>query len=453
MFEKILIANRGEIALRIIRACRELGVKSVAVYSVADADSLHVQMADEAVCIGPAAASESYLKIANIISAAEICDVDAIHPGYGFLAENDHFAEICASCNITFIGPDPECIRRMGDKARARETMMAANVPVTPGSEGVLKSSDEALALARKMGYPVLLKAVAGGGGKGMRVAHNDVSLVQNFMTASNEADRAFGNPALYLEKYIESARHIEVQIIGDRHGHVVHLGERDCSIQRRHQKLVEESPSPVLTDAQRAELGAIAVKAAQSVNYNSAGTIEFLYDETEQQFYFMEMNTRIQVEHPVSEEVTGIDLIKEQIRVAAGEPLSFTQEEVKFTGHAIEFRVNAEDPHKNFAPSPRRVEWLHFPGGIGVRVDSHVYCGYQISPYYDSMIAKLIVKGKNREEAIVRMLRAMDEFTIEGPATTLPVGLCLLNDDRFRHGQYNTAFLEKFMKEVFGNT
>ncbi|MFC1467795.1 acetyl-CoA carboxylase biotin carboxylase subunit [Verrucomicrobiota bacterium] len=450
MFEKVLIANRGEIALRIIRACRELGVKSVAVYSEADADSLHVQLADEAICIGPASAAESYLKIANIISAAEIADVDAIHPGYGFLAENAHFAEICEECNITFIGPSPECIRRMGDKARARETMMAANVPVTPGSEGILKDQDEALALAHEMGYPVLMKAVAGGGGKGMRVAHNDVSLVQGFMTASNEADKAFGNKDLYMEKYIESARHIEVQIIGDKHGNVIHLGERDCSIQRRHQKLVEEAPSPVLTDEERQRLGEVAVRAGESVNYNSAGTIEFLYDEKAREFYFMEMNTRIQVEHPVSEEVSGVDLIKEQIRVAAGEKLQYTQDDINIEGHCIEFRVNAEDPFNNFCPSPGKVDWMHVPGGMGVRVDSHCYCGYQISPYYDSMIAKLIVKGKNREEAIIRMLRAMDEFTVEGPKTTLPLGISLFHDDRFKRGEYNTAFLDRYMEETF---
>ncbi len=450
MFEKVLIANRGEIALRIIRACRELGIKSVAVYSEADADSLHVQLADESICIGPAAASESYLKISNIISAAEIADVDAIHPGYGFLSENAHFAEVCESCNITFIGPSPECIRRMGDKAMARETMMKANVPVTPGSEGVLKDQDEALALAKKMGYPVLMKAVAGGGGKGMRVAHNDVSLVQGFMTASAEAEKAFGNKDLYMEKYIESARHIEVQIIGDKHGNVIHLGERDCSIQRRHQKLVEEAPSPVLTDEERKRLGEVAVQAGKSVNYNSAGTIEFLYDEKERQFYFMEMNTRIQVEHPVSEEVSGVDLIKEQILVAAGEKLQYTQEDIKIQGHCIEFRVNAENPEMNFIPSPGKIEWMHAPGGLGVRIDSHCYSGYMISPYYDSMIAKLIVKGRNREEAISRMLRAMDEFTVEGPKTTLPLGISLLHDETFCSGQYNTAFLDRYMQECF---
>jgi len=450
MFQKVLIANRGEIALRIIRACKELGIRSVAVYSTADADSLHVQMADEAICIGPAAASQSYLKISNIISAAEIADVDAIHPGYGFMAENAHFAEICASCNITFIGPKPDCIRNMGDKAIARDTMKAAGVPITPGSDGILKDSDAALKLAQQMGYPVLLKAVAGGGGKGMRVARNDVSLVQGFMAASAEGEASFGNPDLFMEKYIESARHVEVQIIGDKHGNVCHVGERDCSIQRRHQKLVEEAPCPTLTDEERQALGDAAVKAAKAVNYDSAGTLEFLYDETAKQFYFMEMNTRIQVEHTVSEQVSGIDLMKEQIRVAAGEPLSFTQDDVVIRGHAIEYRVNAEDPYNNFTPSPGPVEAVHFPGGPGVRIDSHVYSGYNISPYYDSMIGKIIVHGKDRKEAIARMRRALQEFTIIGPNTSVPLGEALMEDGRFRKGTYNTAFLEKFMHEVF---
>jgi acetyl-CoA carboxylase biotin carboxylase subunit len=450
MFEKILIANRGEIALRIIRACKEMGIRSVAVYSEADAESLHVAMADEAVCIGPASSTQSYLKVSNIISAAEVTDVDAIHPGYGFLAENAHFAEICDSCNITFIGPSPELIRNMGDKAIARDTMKAAGVPITPGSDGILKTKEEALALAQQMGYPVLIKAVAGGGGKGMRVAHNDVSLAQGFMMATSEAESAFGNGDCFMEKYIESARHVEVQILGDKHGNVVHLGERDCSIQRRHQKLVEESPCPTLTDEQRTHLGDIAVRAARAVNYNSAGTIEFLYDEKEEKFYFMEMNTRIQVEHTVSEEVTDIDLMKEMIRVAAGEKLSFTQDEVSVHHHAIEFRVNAEDPYRNFIPSPGKVEAVHFPGGPGIRVDSHVYSGYTISPYYDSMIAKIIARGANREEALNRLHRALEEFDISGPHTSVPLGEALLMDDRFRKGEYNTAFLEKFMHDNF---
>ena len=450
MFERVLIANRGEIALRIIRACRELGVRTVAVYSTADEQSLHVEMADESICIGPAPAHESYLKIANIISAAEIADVDAIHPGYGFLAENAHFADICKSCNITFIGPDADSIRKMGDKAVARETMRAAGVPVTPGSEGILNNSDEAVKLAQKMGYPVLIKAVSGGGGKGMRVAHNDISLVQAFSTAGAEADRAFGDPTLYMEKFIEAARHIEIQIMADTHGNVVQLGERDCSIQRRHQKLLEEAPSPALTDKVRKQLGDAAVLAAKSVNYKNAGTIEFLYDEKSEQFYFMEMNTRIQVEHPVTEEATGFDLIKEMIRVAAGEKLSIKQKDVRVQGHAIEFRVNAEDPANNFTPSPGKIEWLNFPGGFGVRLDTHVYPGYVISPHYDSMIAKVIVRGRDRAEAIRRMDRALEEFLIEGPRTTIPLGQALMNDGKFQDGKYNTTFLDQFMDEHY---
>jgi acetyl-CoA carboxylase biotin carboxylase subunit len=450
MFEKVLVANRGEIALRIIRACKELGIRSVAVYSEADVDSLHVQMADEAICIGPAAATDSYLKITNIISAAEVADVDAIHPGYGFLAENAHFAEICANCNITFIGPSAECIRQMGDKAVARDRMKAAGVPITPGSDGVLKDSDEALALANEMGYPVLLKAVAGGGGKGMRVARNDVSLVQGFMAAAAEGEASFSNPDLLMEKYIESARHVEVQVIGDKHGNVCHLGERDCSIQRRHQKLLEEAPCPTLSPEERKALGDAALRAAKAVNYDSAGTLEFLYDEKEKQFYFMEMNTRIQVEHTVSEEVSGVDLLKEQICVAAGEPLSFTQDEVEIRGHAIEFRVNAEDPYNNFTPAPGPVVAVHFPGGPGIRIDSHVYSGYTISPYYDSMIGKIIAVGRDRKEAISRMRRALNEFTINGPHTSVPLGEALMVAPKFVDGSYNTAFLEQFMQESF---
>ena len=450
MFDRILIANRGEIALRIIRACKEMGIKTVAVYSTADEQSLHVQSADEAVCIGPAPSRDSYLKIANIISAAEVADVDAIHPGYGFLAENAHFAEICENCKITFIGPTPDNIRMMGDKAMARETMKRAGVPVTPGSEGILKTKEEALEVARKIGYPVLIKAVAGGGGKGMRIARNDVSLVQGFMTASTESERAFGNPAVYLEKYVERARHIEVQIMGDRFGNVVHLGERDCSIQRRHQKLLEESPSPALSYDMRKKLTRAAVRGAEFVHYRNAGTIEFLYNEDADQFYFMEMNTRIQVEHAVTEEVTGIDLIKEQISVAAGNKLSFSEKDVRQNGHAIEFRINAENPYKNFTPSPGKVSFVHFPGGPGVRVDSHVYSGYEIAPHYDSMIGKLIVHGKTRQEAIAKMSRALGEFLLEGAHTTVPLGQALLGDSRFARGEYNTSFLDTFMNEVF---
>ncbi len=448
MFERILIANRGEIAVRIIRACKEMGIQTVAIYSEPDAQSLHVQLADTAICVGPAPAGSSYLKISNIISAAEVADVDAIHPGYGFMAENAHFAEICENCNIAFIGPSPDNIRKMGDKAVARDTMKAAGVPITPGSDGVVESKEDALALAHAIGYPVLIKAVSGGGGKGMRVAHNDISLAQAFMTASTEADRAFGDARLYLEKFVESARHIEVQILADHYGHVVHLGERDCSIQRRHQKLVEESPSPALSDESRQMLGDTAVRAAEAVHYRNAGTIEFLYDEKAKQFYFMEMNTRIQVEHPVTEEVTGIDLIKEQIRIAAGEPLGYTQKDVKFSGHAIELRINAENPFKDFTPSPGLVEWVHFPGGKGVRVDSHVYSGYRVSPHYDSMIGKLIVRGENRADAIRKMSRCLDEFMIQGVATTVPLAQAIMTDERFMQGRYNTHYLDVFLRE-----
>ncbi len=448
MFERILIANRGEIAVRIIRACRELGIKTVAVYSEADAASLHVELADEAICIGPPAANESYLKISNIISAAEIADVDAIHPGYGFLAENAHFAEICDNCNINFIGPSAQCIRTMGDKALARETMKKAGVPITPGSEGIISSEQELQELARSIGYPVLIKAVAGGGGKGMRIARNDVSLIQCYMTARAEAEKSFGNPDVYLEKYVEQARHIEVQIMGDKHGNIVHLGERDCSIQRRHQKLVEESPSPALTEELRQNLGHDAVCAAKSVGYDNAGTIEFLFDVQANQYYFMEMNTRIQVEHPVTEEVTGIDLIKAQLQAASGEPLPFKQEDIRFEGHAIEFRINAEDPDKNFTPSPGRVEWVHFPGGKGVRVDTLIYPHYDICPYYDSMIAKIITHGRNRREAISIMSRALEEFMIEGIRTTAPLGHKLMAEGRFIRGEYDTGFLERYLSE-----
>ncbi|MDD2237034.1 MAG: acetyl-CoA carboxylase biotin carboxylase subunit [Kiritimatiellae bacterium] len=448
MFERILIANRGEIAVRIIRACKEMGIQTVAIYSEPDAQSLHVQLADTAICVGPASSAASYLKISNIISAAEISDVDAIHPGYGFMAENAHFAEICENCNIKFIGPSPDNIRRMGDKAVARDTMKAAGVPITPGSEGIVQNKEDALKLAHAIGYPVLIKAVSGGGGKGMRVAHNDVSLAQAFMTASSEADRAFGDARLYLEKYVESARHIEVQVLADHFGNVVHLGERDCSIQRRHQKLVEEAPSPALTDEIRQMLGETAVRAASAVNYRNAGTIEFLYDEKAQQFYFMEMNTRIQVEHPVTEEVSGIDLIKEQIRIAAGEPLGYTQDDLCFSGHAIELRINAENPFKNFTPSPGLVEWVHFPGGKGVRVDSHVYSGYRVSPHYDSMIGKLIVHAKTRDEAIRKMSRCLDEFMIQGVSTTVPLAQAIMTDARFVQGQYNTHYLDNFLRD-----
>jgi acetyl-CoA carboxylase biotin carboxylase subunit len=447
MFDKILIANRGEIALRIISTCREMGIKSVLVYSKADADSLPVKFADEAVCIGPAAAADSYLLIERIISVAEICDVDAIHPGYGFLAENAHFAEICNSCKITFIGPTPEQMTSMGNKAIARETMKKAGVPITPGSDGIIENEKDALKLAREYKYPVIIKASAGGGGRGMRIAHNDASLIQGFHAAKTEAERAFGNGDVYLEKYIENPKHIEFQIIADSHGNVVHLGERDCSIQRRHQKLIEEAPSPALTPELRKQMGEAAVKAAKAVNYQNAGTIEFLLGSGGE-FYFMEMNTRIQVEHPVTEEITGIDLIREQIRVAAGEKLSFTQKDIKIKGHAIECRINAEDPYRNFAPCPGKVELYCPPGRIGVRNDSHVYSGYVIPPYYDSMIAKLIIHADNREEAMMRCQRALEEYIIEGVKTSIPFTHFLINSKGFVNGNYDTGYVERMVNE-----
>ena len=450
MFKRILIANRGEIAVRVIRACREMGIRTVAVYSQADESCLHAQLADEAVCIGKPQSSESYLKISNIISAAEVTDVDAIHPGFGFLSENAHFAEICEDCGITFIGPSPENIRDMGDKNRAREIMRKAGVPVTPGSDGVVPTQEEALAIAKKLGYPVLIKAVAGGGGKGMRIARNDVSLAQGFMTASSEAERAFGNAAVYVEKLVERARHIEVQLMADNHGHVYQLGERDCSIQRRHQKLLEETPSPALTPERRKKLLKAAVRAAQACRLRNVATLEFLWNEDAQEFYFMEMNTRIQVEHPITEEVTGFDLVQAQIRAAAGEVFKYSERDFEPRGHAIEVRVNAENPYKNFTPSPGPVHAVHFPGGPGIRVDSHVYSGYEIPPHYDSMIGKIIARGKTREEALTRMSRALAEFKMEGPATTVPVAQALLADSRFLRGEYNTHFLEQFMTDVF---
>lgn len=447
MFDKILIANRGEIALRIIRACREMGIKGVLVYSKADADSLPVRLADEAVCIGPAPAASSYLLIDRIISVAEICDVDAIHPGYGFLAENAHFAEVCADCKITFIGPTPAQMRAMGDKAVARETMIKAGVPVIPGSDGLITSEQDAIKFAHKLKYPVIIKASAGGGGRGMRIAHNDASLIQGYHAAKTEAENAFGNGALYMEKYLVNPRHIEFQIMADSHGNIVHLGERDCSIQRRQQKLIEESPSPSLTAKLRDRMGKAAVKAAKAVNYTNAGTIEFLLNE-DGDFYFMEMNTRIQVEHPVTEEITGIDLIKEQIKVAAGEKLSFSQRDIGINGHVIECRINAENPYNNFAPSPGLVSLFVPSGGIGIRIDSHVYSGYRIPPNYDSMIAKLIIKGKDRTDALSRCRRALEEFIVEGVNTTIPLTLAVVNNKDFAAGKYDTGFLERTIKE-----
>jgi acetyl-CoA carboxylase biotin carboxylase subunit len=445
MFDKILIANRGEIAVRIIRACKELGIRTLAVYSKADADSLPVQLADEAICIGEAPSKESYLKIDRIISAAEVGDVEAIHPGYGFLAENAHFAEVCENCNIKFIGPPSSAIRAMGDKVAARETMKKAGVPTVPGSDGPVESEQDALKLARRIGYPVIVKAAGGGGGRGMRVAHNDPALVKGYHTARSEAERAFGNATVYIEKYIENPRHIEFQILADRKGRTLHLGERDCSLQRRHQKLVEESPSPVLTGDLRKKMGKAAVKAAEAVRYVNAGTVEFLLD-AQGEFYFIEMNTRIQVEHPVTEEVTGIDIVKEQIRIAAGEELGYDQKEIQFQKAAIECRINAEDPFNNFQPCPGPIEFLCLPGGHGVRVDTHVYAGYVIPSHYDSMIAKLICYGRDRRTALDRMGRALDELLIRGIKTTVPLHKLILKDPNFRRGRYSTGFIERLL-------
>jgi len=443
MFKKILIANRGEIALRVIRTAREMGIKTVAVYSTADADSLHVKFADEAVCIGPASSADSYLKIPNIIAAAEITNADAIHPGYGFLAENSNFSKICEENDLKFIGASPEMIDGMGDKANAKATMKAAKVPTIPGSEGILDTYEEAEALAIDMGFPVMLKATAGGGGKGMRA----VSVLADFQnawdSARQEAAAAFGNDAMYMEKLILEPRHIEIQIIGDSKGKACHLSERDCSVQRRHQKLTEEAPSPFMTKALRKKMGEAAVRAAEAVKYEGAGTVEFLVDK-DRNFYFMEMNTRIQVEHPVTEEVINYDLIAEQIKVAAGIPISGDNYEP--TAHAIECRINAEDPHNGFRPCPGKITTYHAPGGHGVRVDTHVYAGYVIPPYYDSMIAKLITVAQTRDEAIEKMKRALREFTIEGVKTTIPFHLQLMDDPAYRSGNYTTKFMEDFV-------
>ncbi|MHB8155005.1 MAG: acetyl-CoA carboxylase biotin carboxylase subunit [Candidatus Omnitrophota bacterium] len=446
MFSKILIANRGEIALRIIRACHEMGIRTVAVYSQADRNSLHVRFADEAICIGQASATNSYLNIPAIISAAEITDVEAIHPGYGFLAENAHFAEICESCKITFIGPTPENMRLMGDKMAARTTMQKAGLPIVPGSRSIIKHKEEALSTAKLIGYPVIIKAAAGGGGKGMRICHNDLTLVSSLLTAQTEAEANFGNSSVYIEKYIQRPRHIEVQIIADRSGHIVQLGERDCSIQRRHQKLLEESPSSVVDSKMRRKLGEMVLKGMKSINYLSCGTIEFLLDEKTGNFYFMEMNTRIQVEHPVTEMVTGIDLIKEQIRVSAGEKLKFTQDNVQLRGAAIECRINAEDPDNNFMPSPGKIEALIIPGGPNVRVDTHIYAGYEVPAYYDSLVAKLIVHGNNRQEAIKTMRRALSEFHIAPIKTTIPFHLKLMDNPLFKKGDISTHFVQDLL-------
>ena len=444
MFEKLLIANRGEIALRVVRACRELDIATVAVYSEADQESLHVRFADEAVCIGPARAAQSYLKVARIIAAAEITGAEAVHPGYGFLAENAEFAEICRRSDLVFVGPTPDQIRAMGDKAVARETMRAAGVPVVPGSDGIVVDEGEGLAIAREIGFPVMIKAAAGGGGKGMRIAGYDGSFRRNFASARAEAEAAFGDGGMYLERCIERPRHIEFQIFGDTHGRVVHLGERDCSIQRRHQKLVEESPSPALTPELRQEMGDAAVKAAEAIGYVGAGTVEFLLDGSGE-FFFIEMNTRIQVEHPVTEAVTGLDLVKEQIRVAGGEPLSFPPGELEHRGHAIEFRINAEDPSRGFIPSPGMITTFHQPGGPGVRVDTHVYSGYRVPPYYDSLLAKLVVWGNTRREAVVRGREALESFIVEGISTTIDYLAEITRDAEFRAGEVDTSFVQRF--------
>ncbi len=446
MFTKILIANRGEIALRIIRACKELGIRTVAVYSEVDRDSNHVRFADEAVCIGKALSAETYLNIPAIISAAEITDVEAIHPGYGFLAENAHFAEICESCQITFIGPSAESINLMGDKMAAKETMRKAGIPITPGGTTIIKDKDEALKTAKRIKYPVIIKAAAGGGGRGMRVCHNDVRLISSLMTAQAEAEAAFGSPDVYIEKYIAKPRHIEFQILADGYGHIIHLGERDCSIQRRHQKLLEESPSPALDEKLRQKIGELAVRGAKAANYRSAGTMEFLLDP-DGSFYFMEMNTRIQVEHPVTEMVTGIDLVKEQILIAAGERLNLKQDDIEIDGASIECRINAEDPENGFTPCPGGIEKLNIPGGPGVRVDTHIYCGYEVSPFYDSLIAKLIVHGRSREDAISIMRRALSEFLISPIKTTVPFHLKVLENPMFIKGDISTHFVEEILK------
>ena len=448
MFEKVLVANRGEIAVRVIRACKELNIRTVAVYSEADVNSMHVQIADEAICIGKAAASESYLRIDRIISAAEIADVDAIHPGYGFLSENAHFADVCESCNIKFIGPSSRAMNALEDKALSRNLARKAGVPTPPGSDGVVDNEQLALTVAKRIGYPVMIKAVAGGGGRGMRAAHNDVSLVKGYHTARTEAEKAFGNSGVYIEKLIENPHHIEFQILADQKGHIIHLGERDCSIQRRNQKVVEETPSPLIEHKfkkLRDKMGKAAVKIAEVANYTNAGTVEFIVDN-QGNYYFLEVNKRIQVEHPITEEVTGVDLVRQQILVAMGEPLKLSQSDVEFRGHAIECRINAEDPFDEFRPSPGRIEMYYQPGGRGVRVDTHAYAGYTIPPTYDSMIGKLITYGKDRREAMDRMSRALGEYMITGVKTTISFQQAILQDPNFRRGVYSTSFVEQLL-------
>jgi acetyl-CoA carboxylase biotin carboxylase subunit len=444
MFRRILIANRGEIAQRIIRACRELGVETVAVYSEADAEALYLRQADETICIGPAAGAQSYLNIPAIISAAEVADVEAIHPGYGFLAENAHFAEVCHSCKIHFIGPDPKTIESVGHKANAREMALRANVPVVPGSDGAVEDERTAVKVAEQLGYPVMVKAAAGGGGRGMRIARNEPSLINGFHAARSEAQAAFGDDTVYIEKFVENPRHVEIQILGDQQGNIVHLGERDCSVQRRHQKLIEESPSLSITPKMREEMGAAAVRMAKEAGYHNAGTVEFLVDK-HGDFYFIEVNARIQVEHTVTEMVTGIDLIQEQIRLAAGEPLGYTQDDIRWSGHVIECRINAEDPAKDFQPSPGLIETFVPPGGPGVRIDSHCFSGYRIPPNYDSMIGKLLVHRPTRAQAVATMLRALDEFVIEGPKTTIPIHRSILKHSDFLAGEHDTGFMERY--------
>jgi acetyl-CoA carboxylase, biotin carboxylase subunit len=448
MFEKILVANRGEIAVRIIRACKELNIRTVAVYSEADANSMHVQMADEAICIGGPPATESYLRIDRIISAAEITDVDAIHPGYGFLAENAHFAEVCDSCNIRFIGPSPRAMQSLADKAVSRLLAKKVGVPIPPGSDGAVEKEQEALAIAKRIGYPVMIKAVAGGGGRGMRVAHNDISLVKGYHTARSEAEKSFGNSGVYIEKFIENPHHIEIQILGDHKGHIIHLGERDCSIQRRNQKVVEEAPSPLLEHRFRKlrdKIGKAAVKISEAAHYTSAGTVEFIVDNLGN-YYFLEFNKRIQVEHPVTEEVTGIDLVRYQILLAMGETLRHSQGDIQIKGHAIECRINAEDPFDEFRPSPGRIEMYFQPGGRGVRVDTHAYAGYTIPPTYDSMIGKLIATGNDRREAMDRMNRALSEYMITGIKSNVSFQQAIMQDPNFRRGVYSTSFIEQLL-------
>lgn len=446
MFHKILIANRGEIAIRVIRACKELGIKTVAVYSTADANSLHVKLADESVCIGPAPSSQSYLNINAIISAAELTDAEAIHPGYGFLSENAKFAEICEQCGITFIGPSAESMRVMGDKISARQAVIEHGVPILPGTKENVKTVDEAVKIAKQIGFPVIIKATAGGGGRGMKIVHSQATLANAYATAKAEALAGFGNPDVYIEKYCVEPRHVEIQVLADKHGNCIHLGERDCSIQRRHQKIIEEAPCPVLSPETRKAMGDAAVKAAKAVNYSSVGTVEFLLDKSGD-FYFMEMNTRIQVEHPVTEMITGVDLIREQIRSAAGLPLRYTQNDIKITGHAIECRINAEDPFK-FTPCPGKITAYHQPGGLGVRVDSFVYDQYSVVPHYDSMIGKLIVHAETREDAIRRMARALDEYIIEGIKTTIFFHKRIMTNKDFIEGNVDTSFLDRIVLE-----